>query len=152
MSVPVANATCVSLFSSLFGLSLIFLPKSKMFDEIQANFINVYDCRGWDWTCKKWQNSSSRPSGAKCWFRFGSTLVQVMACCWMAQSHHLTQCWLFVSLSVCLSIHPSVRPASFVPSVTSTVFWMESFLIRHKWLLAWEGVLCTMTFHLDLYL
>ena len=29
--------------------------------------------------------------------RFGSTLAQVMACCLMAPSHYLNQCWLVIS-------------------------------------------------------
>ena len=33
----------------------------------------------------------------------------------------------------------------------STEFWMNSFHIWHKWSLAWEGVLRTMTCDLDLY-
>ena len=36
-------------------------------------------------------------SGAIWWHRFGSTLAQVMACCLMAPSHYLNQCWLIIS-------------------------------------------------------
>ena len=59
-----------------------------------------------------------------------------------------------VRLSVCPSVRPSVRPS--VPHAVSTLYhlqlWMDSFHIRHKWSLPWEGVSCTMTFDLDLYL
>ena len=40
---------------------------------------------------------SLRPSDAIWRHRFGSTLAQVMACCLMAPSHYLNQCWLIVS-------------------------------------------------------
>ena len=36
-------------------------------------------------------------SDAICWHKSGSTLVQVMACCLMAPSHHLNQCWFIIS-------------------------------------------------------
>ena len=56
--------------------------------------------------------------------------------------------------SVCPSVRPSVRPS--VPHAVSALYhlqlWMVSFHIRHKWSLPWEGVSCTMTFDLDLYL
>ena len=35
-------------------------------------------------------------SDAMWWHRSGSTLVQVMACCLMAPSHYLNQCWLLI--------------------------------------------------------
>ena len=67
-------------------------------------------------------------------------------------------CWggILVSLrpSVRLSVCPSVRPS--VPHAVSALYhlqlWMDSFHIRHKWSLPWEGVSRTMTFDLDLYL
>ena len=37
------------------------------------------------------------PSDAIRWQRSGSTLAQVMACCLMAPSHYLNQCWLIIS-------------------------------------------------------
>ena len=37
------------------------------------------------------------PSDIIWWHRFGSTLVQVMACCLMAQSHFLNQCCVIIS-------------------------------------------------------
>ena len=45
-----------------------------------------------------------------------------------------------------------VRPPHAVSALYSLQFWMDSFHIRHKWLLAWEGVSYIMTFVLDLYL
>ena len=56
--------------------------------------------------------------------------------------------------SVCPSVRPSVCPS--VPHAVSALYhlqlWMDSFHIRHKWSLPWEGVSRTMTFDLDLYL
>ena len=37
------------------------------------------------------------PSGAIWRYRSGSTLAQVMACCLMAPSHYLNQCWLIIN-------------------------------------------------------
>ena len=37
------------------------------------------------------------PSDTILWHRSGSTWVQVMACCLMAPSHYLNQCWLIIS-------------------------------------------------------
>ena len=52
------------------------------------------------------------------------------------------------------SVRPSVRPS--VPHAVSALYhlqlWMDSFHLRHKWSLPWEGVSRTMTFDLDLYL
>ena len=36
-------------------------------------------------------------SGVIWWHRSGSTLVQVMVCCWMAPSHYANQSWLLIS-------------------------------------------------------
>ena len=43
-----------------------------------------------------WVNSLG-PSDAIWHWRSWSTLVQVMACCLMAPSHYLNQCWLIIS-------------------------------------------------------
>ena len=48
-------------------------------------------------TRPQWVNSM-QPSDALWWHRSGSTLVQVMACCLMAPSHCLNQCWLIISV------------------------------------------------------
>ena len=37
------------------------------------------------------------PSDIICQHRSGSTLAQIMACCLMAPSHYLNQCWLIIS-------------------------------------------------------
>ena len=41
--------------------------------------------------------NSFRPSDAIWRHRSGSTLAQVMACCLMAPSHYLNQCWVIIS-------------------------------------------------------
>ena len=38
----------------------------------------------------------------------GSTLVQVMACCLVAPSHYLNQCWLAINDILCYSFHGCV--------------------------------------------
>ena len=43
------------------------------------------------------------PSETIWWYRSGSTLAQVMACCLTAPSHYLNQCWLIIG-----SIHLKV--------------------------------------------
>ena len=37
------------------------------------------------------------PSNTICQYTSGSTMAQVMACCLMAPSHYLTQCWLIIA-------------------------------------------------------
>ena len=37
------------------------------------------------------------PSDTICWDRIASTVAQIMACCLMAPSHYLNQCWLIIS-------------------------------------------------------
>ena len=44
--------------------------------------------------------NSQWPSNAICWHRSWSTLAQVMACCMMAPSHYLNQCWLIIKAVV----------------------------------------------------
>ena len=41
--------------------------------------------------------NSLGPSNAIWWQKTGSTLAQVKACCLMAPSHYLNQCWLIIS-------------------------------------------------------
>ena len=43
------------------------------------------------------------PSDAMWWHRTGSTLARVMACCLVAPSHYLNQCWLTISKVPCHS-------------------------------------------------
>ena len=63
-------------------------------------------------------------------------------------------CWGGILVSLRPSVRLSVRPS--VPHAVSALYhlqlWMDSFHIRHKWSLPWEGVSRTMTFDLDLYL
>ena len=47
-------------------------------------------------TRPQWVNSLG-PSDAIWRHKTGSTLAQVMACCLMAPSHYLSQCWLIIS-------------------------------------------------------
>ena len=46
-----------------------------------------------------WQNrfNSPWPSDTIWWYRSGSTLAQVMACCLTAPSHYLNQSWLIIA-------------------------------------------------------
>ena len=46
------------------------------------------------------KNDSLWPSDAIWGQRSGSTLAQVMACCLMATSHYLNQCWLIINGAV----------------------------------------------------
>ena len=41
--------------------------------------------------------NSPWPDDSIWWHRTGSTLAQVMACCLLAPSHYLSQCWLLIS-------------------------------------------------------
>ena len=49
----------------------------------------------WDFTSV--ECNSLRPSDTRWRQRSGSTLPQLMACCLMAPSHNLNQCWLIIS-------------------------------------------------------
>ena len=44
------------------------------------------------------------------WQRLVSTLFQVMACCHIAPSHHLNQCWHLVSDVLCIHLRTSSQP------------------------------------------
>ena len=54
------------------------------------------------------------PGDAMSWQRSWSTLVKVMACCLMAPSHYLNQCWLLISEVLWLS--PENNFTSCVPA------------------------------------
>ena len=54
------------------------------------------------------------------------------------------------SLRSSVPVRPSVPHP--VPALWPLPFWMDSFHVRHKWSLAWEGVSRAMTFELNLYL
>ena len=51
-----------------------------------------------NFNCPLCQINSLGPSDAIWRQRSGSPLAQVMACCLMAPSHYLNQCWLFMNL------------------------------------------------------
>ena len=57
------------------------------------------------------------------WQRFGSTLAQVMACCLMAPSHYLNQCWLVIH-DVLWHWHDS----NFLGNTTSKWVWKYTSL------------------------
>ena len=46
--------------------------------------------------CEEVLTNSLWPNDAMWWFRTGSALAQVMACCLTAPSHNLNQCWLVI--------------------------------------------------------
>ena len=56
---------------------------------------------GWPRVCRRSTSvlfvNSFRPSDAIWWQISRSTLVQVVACCLMAPSHYLDQCWLIIT-------------------------------------------------------
>ena len=51
-----------------------------------------------------WTINSLWPSGAIWQHRSGSTLAQVMACCLMAPSYYLNQCWLIINAFCCIHL------------------------------------------------
>ena len=71
-------------FHSLFGDKIID-KAFKIFEEIPHNLPRQLSV------------NSLGPSDAIWRQRSGSTLAQVMACCLMAPSHYLNQCWLIIS-------------------------------------------------------
>ena len=86
--------------------------------------------------------NSLRLSDATWWYRSGSTLVQVMACCLTAPSHYLNQCGLIISEVVWHSpegnftenaedIYPSNEFETYKFNITATYSrdqWVTSFL------------------------
>ena len=63
------------------------------------------------WLWKLWENfiNSLWPSDAIGWHTTGSTLIQVMACCLMAPSHYLNQCWFIISQVLCHSSQSLIK-------------------------------------------
>ena len=57
--------------------------------------------RGIPWSLSQRVINSLRPSDAIWRPRTESTLAQVMACCLMAPSHYLNQCWLIIRVRSC---------------------------------------------------
>ena len=78
-------------------------PRVKKSSWIKAwisNYIHVQQRDLITHPCPNFSSSlvnSLRLSDAIWWQRSGSTLAQVMACCLMAPSHYLNQCWLIIS-------------------------------------------------------
>ena len=58
------------------------------------------------------------PSDAIWRHRSGSTLTQAMACCLMAPSHYLNQCWLFIS-----DVHWHLSEGIFIIDTSAINYW-----------------------------
>ena len=82
----------------------LYTRKNSMYNETQLSLLvlsqlnNVNDnvLIDFKYISFHWINSLY-PSDALWWHRSGSTLAQAMACCLMAPSHYLNQCWLIIS-------------------------------------------------------
>ena len=81
--------------------------------------------------------------------RSGSTLAQVMACCLMAPSHYLNQCWYQIRIMIFCGIHL----IAIYHRVPKLLFWGGAILpllspctvinpILITYLLFWGGVTC----------
>ena len=68
--------------------------------------------------------NSLGPSNAIWWHRSGSTWAQVMACCLMAPSHYLNQCWLIISK---VQLHSS--EGTFIPGISTSDHYLTWTLI-----------------------
>ena len=57
--------------------------------------------------------------------RFGSTLTQVMACCLMAPSHYLIQCWLIIMyIYICVSkLNIWIMPQWYIIRANELTHW-----------------------------
>ena len=79
-----------------------FMSKGILNSQEVRTLYNSATTRFGGWS-PKWDTlsimliNSLRPSEAIWRHRCGSTLAQVMACCLMAPSHYLNQCWLVIS-------------------------------------------------------
>ena len=83
------------------------------------------------WECRK-QLNSMWPSNAIWRHRSGSTLVQVMACCLMAPSHYLNQCWL--SSNAFCGIHLTVMSQEvFINLIRGLYFYNWYPFPRGQW-------------------
>ena len=92
--------------------------------------------------CKQWVNSLW-PSDTIWRHKSGSTLDQVMACCLMAPSHYLNQCWLIISK---VQWHSS--ECNFTRDTSAISHWnyLENDLFkspRGQWLIDWLILLFT---------
>ena len=76
-----------------------YIKKSSWIKAWISNYIHVQQRDLITHPCPNFSSSlvnSLRLSDAIWWERSGSTLAQVMACCLMAPSHYLNQCWLII--------------------------------------------------------
>ena len=83
------------------------------------------------------------PSDTIWWHKSGSTLAQVMACCLMAPSHYLNQCWLIISK---VQWHSSECKFTRDSSAISHWNWLENYLSkilfkspRGQWVNPWTA-------------
>ena len=74
------------------------------------------------------------PSDIIWWQRSGSTitLTQIMACCQMAPSHYLNQCWLIISEVLWHS--PEVNSTGSAQYIYLSLTWVWKLLINYLWL------------------
>ena len=68
------------------------------------------------------------PNNAIWHHRFGTTLTQVMACCLMAPSHYLNQCWLFVNEVLWHSPESNFRASAETTSLKIILLKLEPHL------------------------
>ena len=71
------------------------------------------------------------PSDATSWHRSGSTWAQVMACCLMATSHYLNQCWLTIFTG-------SVQDIKLQNEFLRTLVKLS---LRHHWVNMWPWLM-----------
>ena len=86
-------AACICL--SVHPVTLILHLSKHAHHKFELESLNLNE------TCilapLKWVFNSLWPNDATWRHRSGSRLAQVMACCLMAPSHYLSQCWLIIS-------------------------------------------------------
>ena len=76
---------------------MIYLPSTHRHIHIYVQ-IHIYkNVRPYPWYTPSHAEQAMWPSDAIWWYRHGSTLAQVMACCLTAPIHYLNQCWLITS-------------------------------------------------------
>ena len=75
-----------------FPFHYILRNVSREWLETNLHYIMVVE-----WYFSLQRINSPWPSDAIRWHTSGSTLAQVMACCLLAPSHYLSQCWLIIS-------------------------------------------------------
>ena len=82
-------------------------------------------------------------SDAIWWHRSGSTLVQVMACCLLAQSHYLNRCWLLISEVLWHSPQGkfTVRnlPNILLNELENSTFKISAISPRGQWVNKWHA-------------